>query len=203
MATGCMIPTDTYSRSYHQKKRRSTTRQQKQQRITMRGTATPTPTDVVNEIETLPLRSYYSNYQYGGNAVGMQASSRSVSDQEEERSETNRTSNTKYNATSRRPVASEMARQAVVAMALGLLGWYGPRHFISIQSEQDVAYEEIPYQTTAAGDVILDFSLNQPLVDPATIPCTCIFNVWLVDSRFLTCVCVCVCVRVYMLSYRL
>ena len=29
-----------------------------------------------------------------------------------------------------------------------------------------------PYQVTAAGDVILDFALNFPLIDPPTIPCT-------------------------------
>lgn len=32
--------------------------------------------------------------------------------------------------------------------------------------------QNIPYQKTAAGDVILDFELNHPLVDPATVPCT-------------------------------
>jgi hypothetical protein len=30
----------------------------------------------------------------------------------------------------------------------------------------------IPYQKTAAGDIILDFQLNKPLVDPPTVPCT-------------------------------
>jgi hypothetical protein len=33
--------------------------------------------------------------------------------------------------------------------------------------------ENIPYQKTAAGDVILDFRLNHPLVHPATVPCEC------------------------------
>ena len=31
--------------------------------------------------------------------------------------------------------------------------------------------QNIPYQKTAAGDVILDFELNHPLVDPPTITC--------------------------------
>jgi hypothetical protein len=31
--------------------------------------------------------------------------------------------------------------------------------------------QNIPYQKTAAGDIILDFQLNKPLVDPATVPC--------------------------------
>lgn len=31
--------------------------------------------------------------------------------------------------------------------------------------------ENIPYQKTAAGDIILDLSLSHPVKDPATIPC--------------------------------
>jgi len=41
-------------------------------------------------------------------------------------------------------------------------------------SKEDEAWrsQNIPYQTTNAGDVILDLELNQPLVDPPTISCT-------------------------------
>lgn len=40
-------------------------------------------------------------------------------------------------------------------------------------SAEDEAWrsKNIPYQKTAAGDVILDFELNHPLVDPPTVTC--------------------------------
>ena len=40
-------------------------------------------------------------------------------------------------------------------------------------SAEDEAWrsKDIPYQKTAAGDVILDFELNYPLVDPPTVTC--------------------------------
>jgi hypothetical protein len=52
----------------------------------------------------------------------------------------------------------------------GLVGWYYPRYLIA--QETTIASKPAPYQQTAAGDVILDFTLNEPVVDPPTIPCT-------------------------------
>jgi hypothetical protein len=63
-----------------------------------------------------------------------------------------------------------MIRQLVVSLAFSALGWYGPRYLID--HEEGIEKKQAPYQTTAAGDVILDFTLNQPLVDPPTISCT-------------------------------
>jgi hypothetical protein len=63
-----------------------------------------------------------------------------------------------------------MIRQLAVSLAFGVLGWYVPRYLI--YHEQGIEKKQAPYQTTSAGDVILDFTLNQPLVDPPTISCT-------------------------------
>lgn len=62
-----------------------------------------------------------------------------------------------------------MSRQLTLAVLLSLSGWYFPRNLIS--KENDIEFKPAPYQTTASGDVILDFTLNQPLVDPPTISC--------------------------------
>ena len=47
-------------------------------------------------------------------------------------------------------------------------GWFGPKVFF-LPSPQEIASRPAPYQTTAAGDVILDFELDNPLVEPQTI----------------------------------
>ncbi|KAG7347759.1 PAP2 superfamily protein [Nitzschia inconspicua] len=52
-------------------------------------------------------------------------------------------------------------------MSFGLFGWYFPRFLIAL--ETSIKDKPPPYQQTAAGDVILDFELNQPLVQPATV----------------------------------
>jgi hypothetical protein len=39
-----------------------------------------------------------------------------------------------------------------------------------LPSEESIQAREIPYQTTKAGDVILAFDYNMPLVDPPTVP---------------------------------
>ena len=57
----------------------------------------------------------------------------------------------------------------IVWMVFALFGWYYTRFMIS--RETTIATKQAPYQQTANGDVILDFTLNEPLVDPPTIPC--------------------------------
>jgi hypothetical protein len=64
-----------------------------------------------------------------------------------------------------------LAKQAAAALLLALTGWYYPRYLIG--SEDSIEDKTAPFQKTAAGDVILDFSLNEVLVDPPTIPCKC------------------------------
>ena len=65
-----------------------------------------------------------------------------------------------------------LAKQAAAALLLSLAGWYYPRYLIG--KEDDIEHKIVPFQKTAAGDVILDFLLNEPLVDPPTISCKCL-----------------------------
>ena len=62
-----------------------------------------------------------------------------------------------------------LVQSNVAALALCLAGWYYPR-YLNV-TETTIATKVPPYQQTAAGDIILDFALNEPLVDPPTIPC--------------------------------
>ena len=66
-------------------------------------------------------------------------------------------------------------RRAVLSMvawiAFGLFGWYYPRSLI--HRETSLRSSPPPYQV--AGDaVIVDFELNQPLVDPPTVDSECV-----------------------------
>jgi hypothetical protein len=62
-----------------------------------------------------------------------------------------------------------LSKQAAAALLLALTGWYFPRYLLT--HEDGIEHKIVPFQKTAAGDVILDFLLNQPLIDPPTIPC--------------------------------
>lgn len=64
-----------------------------------------------------------------------------------------------------------LAKQAAAALLLALAGWYYPRYLIG--KEDGIEHKMAPFQKTAAGDVILDFSLNEALVNPPTISCKC------------------------------
>jgi hypothetical protein len=64
-----------------------------------------------------------------------------------------------------------LAKQAAAALLLALAGWYYPRYLIG--KEDGIEHKMAPFQKTAAGDVILDFTLNEALVDPPTIPRKC------------------------------
>ena len=63
----------------------------------------------------------------------------------------------------------KLLQQALASFSLGLIGWYYPRYLI--EHEDGIQHREVPYQKTSAGDVILDFMLNDPLVYPPTISC--------------------------------
>jgi hypothetical protein len=56
-------------------------------------------------------------------------------------------------------------------VAFGLVGWYYPRYLIAYETA--ISTKAAPYQQTAAGDVLLDFTLNEAVVEPPTISCTC------------------------------
>lgn len=64
-----------------------------------------------------------------------------------------------------------LSKQAAAALLLSLTGWYYPRYLIG--NEDGIEHKIAPFQKMAGGDVILDFSLNEPLVDPPTISCKC------------------------------
>jgi hypothetical protein len=61
-----------------------------------------------------------------------------------------------------------MIRSTVLWVIFGVVGWYYPRYLIA--HEQTIMHKAAPYQLTTSGDVILDFALNEKLVDPPTIP---------------------------------
>lgn len=63
---------------------------------------------------------------------------------------------------------NKLAKQGAAASLLGFTGWYFPRYLVS--HENGMIHKVPPFQTTAAGDVILDFMLNEPLVEPPTVP---------------------------------
>jgi hypothetical protein len=60
-------------------------------------------------------------------------------------------------------------RDLLVSVCFLLLGWYGPKKLKP--SEEYLQQRLIPYQVLSSGDVILDLSLNYPVVDPPTVPC--------------------------------
>jgi hypothetical protein len=60
--------------------------------------------------------------------------------------------------------------QVAISLVVFWVGWRVPK---SIMDRDDsLVHRPAPYQVTAAGDVLLDFALNEPLVDPPTISCT-------------------------------
>jgi hypothetical protein len=73
------------------------------------------------------------------------------------------------------PIAANTKKPQVRDFILSLIvlftGVYIPKFFLP--SQEELQARPIPFQKTAAGDVILDFELNKPMVDPPTIPCEC------------------------------
>ncbi len=62
-----------------------------------------------------------------------------------------------------------MIRSTCFWVMFGLWAWYYPRYLIA--RDTSIASKTPPYQRTAAGDVILDFTLNEKVSDPPIIPC--------------------------------
>ena len=61
-----------------------------------------------------------------------------------------------------------VGKDLLISFVICMSGWFGPKVFF-LPSPQEIASRPAPYQTTAAGDVILDFELDNPLVEPQTI----------------------------------
>jgi hypothetical protein len=62
-----------------------------------------------------------------------------------------------------------MLRSTILWVCFGLVAWHYPRYLL--QSDQQIVTKTPPYQLTAAGDVIMDFTLNEKVSDPPIIPC--------------------------------
>lgn len=61
-------------------------------------------------------------------------------------------------------------RDLLVSVAFFVLGWWGPKYMLP--SEEFLQQRQIPYQVlNSTNEVILDLSLNNPLVQPPTVPC--------------------------------
>jgi membrane-associated phospholipid phosphatase len=68
------------------------------------------------------------------------------------------------------PEEVRLLLQAMGALCFAWLGWYIPRFMIQNAAADIIHKKVLNYQTTAAGDVILDALLNQPYIEPPTIP---------------------------------
>ena len=63
----------------------------------------------------------------------------------------------------------------ILSFTMFVMGWYGPKYvFVPLLLVGGITQRPIPYQLTSTGNVILDFSLNYPLVplDKVLISCT-------------------------------
>jgi len=61
----------------------------------------------------------------------------------------------------------ELLTSTLFWIGFGLFGWYFPRSLV--HRETSILSLEPPYQMGGGGAVIVDFELNQPLVDPPTV----------------------------------
>mmetsp|Transcript_9134 Transcript_9134/g.13009 ORF Transcript_9134/g.13009 Transcript_9134/m.13009 type:complete len:449 (+) Transcript_9134:160-1506(+) len=63
----------------------------------------------------------------------------------------------------------KMLREMILCLGFGMVGWYGPKVFKP--TPEQVQHIPVPYQVMPSnGDVVLDFDLNHPWVDPPAIP---------------------------------
>jgi hypothetical protein len=62
-----------------------------------------------------------------------------------------------------------LGKDVIISFIICITGWFGPKIFF-LPSPKALAARQAPYQMTAAGDIILHFELNDPLVEPQTIP---------------------------------
>jgi hypothetical protein len=65
---------------------------------------------------------------------------------------------------------SPTIRSTCLWLCFGLVSWHYPRYLIL--TDQYIITKTPPYQKTAAGDVIIDFTLNEKVSDPPIINCT-------------------------------
>lgn len=63
-------------------------------------------------------------------------------------------------------------RDLLVSLCFFILGWWGPKYMLP--SEEFLQNRQIPYQVLSNNDTVIDLSLNNPLVQPPTVPCKCI-----------------------------
>lgn len=66
-----------------------------------------------------------------------------------------------------------LPRQLFTCTCLSIFGWYAPS---KLRSVIGMTMKKIPYQALDSGDIILDQSLNYPLVDNVTIPSNLLFH---------------------------
>lgn len=64
-------------------------------------------------------------------------------------------------------ISFKLIRSTALCLLLGLLGWFYCHHLID--NESTIQLKEAPFQQLKSGEIILDFSLNHPLIDPPTI----------------------------------
>lgn len=65
-----------------------------------------------------------------------------------------------------------LGRDLAGSIFLFWLGAYGTTWFFWPSDDNLRARNaQVPYQKTSSGDILLDFELNRPLIDPPTIPC--------------------------------
>lgn len=70
------------------------------------------------------------------------------------------------------PSNYQCIRDLLVSLGFFLLGWWGPKFMLP--SEEYLQQRRIPYQVlNSTNEVILDLSLDNPLVQPPTVPCKC------------------------------
>lgn len=67
---------------------------------------------------------------------------------------------------------SRILRSTLFWVSLGMWGWWFPKYLVPI-FDKSILFKTPPFQVTAAGDVILDFTLNEKVADPPIISCTC------------------------------
>lgn len=74
-------------------------------------------------------------------------------------------------------------KQVGLSLAIFFVGWLGPDLFRP--SEEALRSKKLPVQTTAAGDVILDFQIYHELVDPPMFPCTLCLSCHMISLPYL------------------
>ena len=60
-------------------------------------------------------------------------------------------------------------RDLVFSLCFFLLGWWGPKFMLP--SEDFLRQRPIPYQVLSNNDTVIDLALDNPLVNPPTVPC--------------------------------